>query len=230
MLLTFEGIDGSGKSTQARRLVAHLKATGRNPVFVRDPGGVPLAEAVRALVLDAEADVAPFAELMLFAAARAQLVAERIRPALAAGRVVVADRFYDSTTAYQGAGRGLADARWLRDLHRRATGGLVPQRTYLVEVPVAEALRRRHGPPDRMEAADAAFFARVAAGYAALARGEPARFLRLDGTRPAEALHADVRADCETLLQEASPAGGGPGAEGRGTAPQRPGSSGTSAG
>jgi dTMP kinase len=230
MLITFEGIDGSGKSTQARRLVAHLQDAGRDPVFVRDPGGVPLAEAVRTLVLDAEADVAPFAELMLFAAARAQLVAERIRPALDAGRVVVADRFYDSTTAYQGAGRGLAETDWLRDLHRRVTGGLVPHRTYLVEVPVAEALRRRHGPPDRMEAADAAFFARVADGYAALAARAPRRFRRLDGTRPADALHADVRADCEALLRAASPSMHDAGAEGRGTAPQRPGSSGTSAG
>ena len=203
LLLTFEGIDGSGKTTQARLLKAHLEAEGGRPLLVREPGGTALSERVRALLLDAAQPVAPMAELLLFSAARAQLCAERLHPALAQGRVVLCDRFYDSTTAYQGAGRGLLEPGWLEAFHRRVTGGLVPDRTYLVELaPEAAAARRAQDtgrPADRMEAADAAFFRRVAAAYARLAARHPQRFLRLDGVQPAAQIQAQIQADVRRL-------------------------------
>lgn len=208
LLLTFEGIDGSGKTTQARLLAEALDAEGHRPLLVREPGGTAVSERVRTLLLDVRLEVAPMAELLLFSAARAQLCAERIRPALAAGRVVLCDRFFDSTTAYQGAGRGVADPGWLDAFHRRVTGGLVPDRTYLVELPPAAALRRRQrrasseagAPADRMETAEADFYERVAAAYAVLAQDQPGRFLRLDGTRPIAAIQEDIRADVRRLL------------------------------
>lgn len=205
MLITFEGVDGSGKSTQARMLVDHLRAEGYAVTLVREPGGTELSERVRTLLLDSTLKIDPFAELLLFSAARAQLVTEKIRPALAAGQIVICDRFYDSTTAYQGAGRGLEDAAWLRSFHRKVTGGLVPDRTYLVEVPPAVAQARREAAdgasvPDRMEAATADFYQRVAEAYAALAEKEPDRFLRLDGEQSIEALHAQIKADLQQLM------------------------------
>lgn len=203
MLVTFEGIDGSGKSTQARLLVERLAREGRRPLLVREPGGTELSERVRALLLDTALHIEPRAELLLFSAARAQLVVERIRPALAAGQVVVCDRFYDSTTAYQGGGRQVETWAWLRAFNRHVTGGLVPDRTYLVALDPAEALRRRRareagaaaGQEDRMEAAAAAFHEQVAAAYDRLAEEERERILRLDGTQSIEALHTQIWAD-----------------------------------
>jgi len=202
LLLTFEGIDGSGKSTQARRLRDRLQAAGYETLLVREPGGTDFSERVRSLLLDSSLNVQPFAELLLFSAARAQLVAERIRPALAAGRIVICDRFYDSTTAYQGAGRGVAEPEWLQAFHRRVTNDLVPDRTYLVEVDVDTARRRRDddGAADRMEAAGPAFYERVSAAYAELAEAQPERIVRLDGHRSIDALEADVWEDVRSLL------------------------------
>jgi dTMP kinase len=209
LFISFEGIDGSGKSTQARLLEAHLRRADRPVLLVREPGGAPLAERVRALLLGHEVAISPFAELLLFSAARAQLVAEGLRPALAAGTVVLADRFFDSTTAYQGGGRGLADADWLSDFHRRVTGGLVPDRTFLFDLPpdvaaYRRAARRREtdGGPDRMEAGGEAFFARVRAAYLDLAGREPDRVRVLDGTLPPDWLHEQVVRDVERRLSE----------------------------
>lgn len=143
LLLSFEGIDGSGKSTQARLLERYLRDRGRDPLLVREPGGTELSERVRTLLLQEDLAIDPLAEMLLFSAARAQLVADRIRPALQAGRIVLCDRFYDSTTAYQGGGRQLADPDWLNGLHRRVTQGIVPDRTYLIELPPSEAQTRR---------------------------------------------------------------------------------------
>jgi len=202
LLLTFEGIDGSGKSTQARLLRDRLRAAGYETLLVREPGGTDFSERVRSLLLDSSLNVQPFAELLLFSAARAQLVAERIRPALEAGHIVICDRFYDSTTAYQGAGRGVAEPEWLRAFHRRVTDDLVPDRTYLVEVDVETAQRRRddEGEADRMEAAGAAFYERVAAAYTELAEAQPERILRLDGHRSIDELEARVWEDVRSLL------------------------------
>jgi dTMP kinase len=202
-LITFEGIDGSGKSTQVRRLDDYLRDAGYDTLVVREPGGTELSERVRSLLLNPDLNVESFAELLLFSAARAQLVAERIRPALAAGRIVLCDRFYDSTTAYQGAGRGVAEPDWLQAFHRRVTGDLVPDRTYLVEVDPETAQARRDETArdgDRMETAGDDFYERVVRAYAELADEHPDRFVRLDGTRPIDALHASVREDVQALL------------------------------
>lgn len=221
LLLTFEGIDGSGKSTQARLLDEHLQREGHETLLVREPGGTELSERIRSLLLEPSLNVQPMAELLLFSAARTQLVAEDIRPALEAGRIVICDRFYDSTTAYQGAGRSVADPAWLQSFHHRVTGGLVPDRTYLVELDpeTAQARREEEGEGaegDRMEAEDEDFYDRVAAAYATLAEKHPDRIYRLDGHRSIEALHASIRSDVEGLL------GGEPGTPFSGTGSSDP--------
>jgi dTMP kinase len=207
LLLTFEGIDGSGKSTQARLLDEYLQEHGHDTLLVREPGGTELSEQIRSLLLEPDLNVHPMAELLLFSAARTQLVAERIRPALEAGQIVICDRFYDSTTAYQGAGRGVADPVWLQSFHRRVTDGLVPDRTYLVELdPETARARRADGEAkgDRMEAENDDFYHRVAAAYDTLADDHPRRIHRLDGHRSIDALHAAIRADVEALLDAES--------------------------
>lgn len=209
LLVTFEGIDGSGKSTQARLLVERLVREGYQALLVREPGGTELSERVRALLLDPSLHVDAFAELLLFSAARAQLVAERIRPALQQGMVVVCDRFFDSTTAYQGAGRGLEDEAWIQAFNRRVTGGLVPDRTYLVALDPEAAVARREARDeqdgrgrrqDRMEEAARDFHARVAEAYDRLAAAEPERVQRLDGRVSIEALHRQIWGDLSERL------------------------------
>ena len=200
MLISFEGIDGSGKSTQARLLADALAARGQQVRRVREPGGADLPERVRALLLDPALAIADRAELLLFSAARAQLVEEVIRPALASGETVIADRFYDSTTAYQGGGRGLADEAWLDAFHGFVTGGLAPARTYCIDVPLAVASRRRAGEQaDRMEASVDAFYQRVRMAYLALAARQPKRIVVLDGTLSPEALHEQILADLDAF-------------------------------
>jgi dTMP kinase len=201
VLISFEGIDGSGKSTQAALLVRRLQQEGVVPLAVREPGGTPISEAVRDLLLNASSSVSPRAELLLFAAARAELVDEVIMPALEAGQTVVCDRFFDSTTAYQGGGRALASTDWLEQFHRFTTGGLVPHRTYLFDVPVWVAASRRGPSADRMEAAGEAFFARVRDAYLLTARRNAHRFRVLDGTLQPEILHKEVWEDVCALLQ-----------------------------
>lgn len=205
VLITFEGIDGSGKSTQAQLLDEHLQQAGYETLLVREPGGTELSERIRSVLLDRTLEVRPMAELLLFSAARTQLVSERIRPALDTGKIVICDRFYDSTTAYQGAGRGVADPEWLQSFHERVTDGLVPDRTYLVEVdPTTARARREEGEAedDRMEAETKEFYDRVVAAYTTLAEEQPDRFYRLDGTRAIEALQGDIRSDVEAMLDE----------------------------
>ena len=207
MFFSFEGIDGSGKTTQARLLADALRQRGQHVVEVREPGGTDLGERVRALVLDPDRRVDARAELLLFSAARAQLVADVVEPALASGAVVVADRFYDSSTAYQGGGRGLADPEWMGSLHTFATAGRSPDRTYFIDVPLATAAARRtRRSPDRMEQGDGAFYERVRASYLETARQD--RVLTLDGTLSVPRLHTLIEADA-TSLQDADRLGGG---------------------
>ena len=202
MLITFEGIDGSGKSTQAARLATALAARGHAVRRVREPGGADLPERIRALLLDPALAIADRAELLLFSAARAQLVDEVVRPALAAGETVIADRFYDSTTAYQGDGRRLADPEWLDAFHQFVTGGVAPRRTYYIDVPLETAAARRAGQrADRMEASGEAFYARVQVAYGALAARHPERILTLDGTLAPEALHTLILSDLDALAR-----------------------------
>jgi len=220
VFITFEGIEGSGKSTQARLLAERLRAAGRAVRLTREPGGTPLAGAVRALLLHPDSSVRalagaglapgddpaepmlPVTELLLLSAARAQHVA-RIRGWLAAGEVVVCDRYADATRAYQGAGRGLDEAT-LATLERIATGGLRPDLTLLLDLPVAEGLRRRQqardGEWNRLDAEEGAFHERVRAGYLALAAAEPGRWVALDAMLPPEALAERVWATVASRL------------------------------
>lgn len=194
VFISFEGIDGSGKSTQVQRLARTLRERGRDVVLVREPGGTPLSEEIRALLLDPNALVSPHAELFLFTAARAQLVRDVIQPVLEAGSVVIADRYTDSTLAYQGAGRGVCDVQTLRLIQSCATRGLEPDLTLLFDLDPALALARRSRRgegQDRMEQSDPDFYRRVRDGYLAIARHE-ARIHILDATGTEDDLEAQV--------------------------------------
>lgn len=195
MFLTFEGVDYSGKSTQARLLVERLTSDGHTVRFLREPGGTGISERIRDILLDrSNLALTDVAELLLFSASRAELVTHVIRPALARGETVVCDRYYDSTTVYQGYGRGL-DLETIHRINRFATGGLQPDLTIVVDIPVDEIERRKHAAGkgfDRMESAGREFFERVRAGYAALAAAEPTRVVLVDGLRPVEDVRTDI--------------------------------------
>lgn len=190
MFVSFEGLDGSGKTTQAGLLRARLEADGEDVVATREPGGTELGERIRELVLHG-GHVAPWAEALLYAAARAQHVEEVIRPALELGNSVICDRYVDSSVAYQGVGRGLG-LEVVLDLNLAAVGGLMPDRTFLLLLDPSEIpsrLRREH---DRLESESDDFHARAAAGYTKLAARFPERIVVLDGTRPEADLAEEV--------------------------------------
>jgi dTMP kinase len=192
LFVTFEGIDRSGKTTQARLL---CEALGAAALGVREPGGTPAGERVRDLLKDASVPLGPEAEALLFAAARAELVERVIRPALEDGRVVVSDRFLDSSLAYQGGARGLGIDE-VEAINRFATGGLVPNLTFLLELD-AETAARRAGERDRFEDEGAALQRAVLEAYERLVAADPARWRRVDATRSPEQVHADVLAEVE---------------------------------
>ncbi len=202
LFVTFEGGEGSGKTTQLEHLAARLRARGLDPLLTREPGGTPIAEGIRRLLLDPMLRPSAMAEAMLMEAARADLVANVIRPALAAGRVVMCDRYGDSTLAYQGAGRGL-DAELLRALNRAATGGLAPELTLLFDLEPSLGLARRARAADstnRLDREPEAFHARLRARYLELAAAEPGRFVVLDATLAPERLEALAWAALESRL------------------------------
>jgi dTMP kinase len=190
MFVTFEGLDGSGKSTQAELLRTHLESDGLEVVATREPGGTALGEQLRDLVLHG-GHVTPWAEALLYAAARAQHVEEVIRPALDRGAAVICDRYVDSSVAYQGVGRELGLERVL-DLNLAAVGGLLPERTFLLELDAAEIGPRLPGAHDRLERESGEFHARVAEAYRALAARFPDRIVVLDAMRPADDLAEEV--------------------------------------
>jgi dTMP kinase len=192
LFVTFEGIDRSGKSTQARLLT---EALGDQALAVREPGGTPAGEQVRALLKDAAVPLGPEAEALLFAAARAELVARVIRPALDDGRVVVSDRFLDSSLAYQGGARGLGIDEVER-VNRFATGGLVPDLTFLLEIDPAAAAART-GERDRFEDEGSALQQAVQEAYERLVASDPGRWRRIDADRSPEQVHAQVLAELE---------------------------------
>lgn len=190
MFISFEGVDGSGKSTQARLLSAALKAEGREVLEIREPGGTPAAEQVRELLADPAVPLDPVAELMLFLAARADLVATVLRPALEAGTWVVSDRYSDSTEAYQGHARGLGPQR-VRDLNDAATGGLSPDLTVLLDVEPGQALARAVD-GGRFEAEGEGFQRSVGEAYLEIARRDSDRVVVIDGAGSEEEVHRQV--------------------------------------
>jgi dTMP kinase len=198
MFVTFEGIDWSGKSTQAELLSEWLRAQGRTVLATREPGGTPVGEGVRSLVLHGD-DMSPWAEAALYAAARAEHVERSIRPALERGEDVVCDRYIDSSVAYQGIGRGLGADR-VRELSLTVTQGLQPDRTFLVLVGLDEARRRSGTEHDRIERAGDEFMLRVDKGYRLLAADSPDRIVALDGERPAEEIAEEIREHVRPLL------------------------------
>ncbi len=198
MFVTFEGIDWSGKSTQAKLLAAWLEQQGRVVLRTREPGGSPVAEAVRELVLHGD-EMSPWAEAALYAAARAENVSSVIRPALARGEDVVCDRYLDSSVAYQGAGRGLGESR-VRDLSLLVTGGLLPDRTILVALDAERARSRAGRHHDRIERAGSDFMRVVEEAYRALAADEPGRIVVVDGERPPSEIAEEVREHIRPLL------------------------------
>jgi dTMP kinase len=192
VFISFEGLDGSGKTTQAAMLADALELEGITVVRVREPGGTPTGERIRELLLDRQSRIAPGAEALLYAAARAQLVDEVIRPALERGETVIADRFIDSSLAYQGVARGLGlDA--VLAANQLGTTGVMPTVTLLLELPAAQAAVRRGTAPDRMEAEGDGFHAAVAEGFRDAAELFPERIRRIDASGPPRAVLARVR-------------------------------------
>ena len=208
LFISFEGGEGSGKTTQLQALRTHLRATGRDAVETRDPGGTPVGKQIRSLLLDpAYGETAAVTELFLYEASRAQLVQEVIRPALAAGRIVLCDRFTDSTVAYQGYGRGL-DLDLIARLNALAADGLRPDLTFLLdlepEVGLTRAAQRvtlRPERPDRIEGEVLGFHQRVRAGYRAIAAAEPDRVVLLDAARGMAEIEELVRRRMEAVLR-----------------------------
>lgn len=199
LFVVLEGPDKSGKSTQARLLVEALRARGHDVLHTREPGGTAAAEAIRKVLLDPALHISPTAELFLYEASRAQHTDEVLRPALAAGRVVVCERYTMSTDAYQGEARGLG-LRTTGPLNRAATRGLRPHLTVVVDIPDGEfGNRDKARELDRLEREDAAFRVRVRRAYRKLARREGAALV--DGTRSPEAVHADILARVERKLR-----------------------------
>jgi dTMP kinase len=191
MFVTFEGLDGCGKTTQARLLARSLDEDGVDVVLTREPGGTPLGEQIRDLVLHGD-HVAPWAEAALYVAARAQHVDQVIRPALERGATVVCDRYLDTSVAYQGGGRGLG-VDTILELNLDAVGGLLPDRTFLVELDTETALARVGDKGDRIERAETEFWLRVVEAYRTLVTRFPERYVVVDGRRAIPEIAAEIR-------------------------------------
>ncbi len=207
MFITFEGPEGSGKTTQIQPLFADLRSRGYDVVVTREPGGTAIGDQIRRVLLDpANQEMLPEAEILLFSASRAQLVGQVVRPALERGAIVICDRFADSTMAYQGYGRGL-DLESLHRITQFATGGLMPDLTVYLDLDVEEGLRRKRvaGQQDseawnRLDQQAIDFYDRVRRGYLALAGAEPDRWLVIDAARPTEVVQAEIRRRVGALL------------------------------
>jgi dTMP kinase len=209
-LIAFEGVEGSGKSTQLELLRRVLEGRGREVVVTREPGGTPAGERVRALLLDPEVELSPRAEALLFAAARAELVEAVIRPALERGAVVLCDRYLDSSLAYQGAARGLGRGP-VEAVNRFATVGLLPDLVVLLDLDPASGLRRRVGQLDRIEAQDLGFHRSVRQAFRDLAAADPERFAVVDAAAPVPEVAAEVQAAALAVVEgSGEPQGGAP--------------------
>lgn len=210
MLITFEGIDASGKSTQIRLLKQYLRARGIDALTLREPGGVPLAEQIRAMLLESKEEIGSVTELLLFSASRAELVRTLVQPALQNDQTVVLDRFYDSTTAYQGYGRGI-DLKIICAVNQIASLGIEPELTFYLDLLPEDAMMRKFSekslplsfgknetPLDRMESSGLDFYRRVREGYKTLAREHAHRFVEIDALQSINDIHKQI---IETLRQ-----------------------------
>ncbi|HYF90630.1 MAG TPA: dTMP kinase [Symbiobacteriaceae bacterium] len=194
VFITFEGVDGAGKGTQIRLLLEYLQEKGANYIFTREPGGTPLAERIREILLDpAHAGMSVITEALLFAAQRADHTAGVIRPALDAGRNVICDRYVDSSIVYQALAGGLPH-EFVAGINEMATGGLKPHRTIVLDIsPEVARSRRGVNGPDRIEQKDEAYHEQVRDGYLELARAQPRRYKIVDASRPVEEVQAQIR-------------------------------------
>ncbi len=190
--ISFEGIDNCGKTTQIQRLLHQLAQHQIFPQVVREPGGTTISEAIRSILLNPDfTEMHAHTEILLYSAARAQLVHQHLIPQLQAGTYFIADRFFDSTTAYQGYGRGI-DLTIVQTLNHFATGGLVPYKTILIDISPQVAMERQKGRRDRLEEGGVAFFQRVREGFLHIARQEPQRFVVINGEQSEEAIAREV--------------------------------------
>lgn len=202
VFITFEGPDASGKTTQLRLLEDHLRGLGIDPVMTREPGGTPISEKIREIILDkANDEMLPMTEALLYAASRAQHVGQLIVPSIEAGRVVISDRYVDSSIAYQGYGREMGDI--IEEINMPATGGLRPDLTVLLATDTSRMRERRSAEEeDRMDAQKAEFHAEVMKGYMKLAEREPERIRVVDGQRSIDEIAADISEIVDRLLEE----------------------------
>jgi dTMP kinase len=204
MLITFEGIDASGKSTQIRLLKQYLHTNGVEALALREPGGIPLSEQIRTLLLESQSEMGSITELLLFSASRAELVRTLIQPAIERHQLVILDRFYDSTTAYQGYGRGI-DLNIIHTINQIASLGIEPQLTFYLDLLPEDALMRKFSekslplsfgknetPLDRMESSGLEFYRRVREGYKTLVQEHRHRFVELDALQPINELHKQI--------------------------------------
>ncbi len=199
MLITFEGIDGSGKSTQIELLKNYLISKKKQVLTFREPGGTPLAEKIREILLDRYNQINAFSELLLFEAARADLTEKNIIPAINEGKIVILDRYYDSTTAYQGYGRGL-DLQTVELINKFATFKIVPNVTFYLRIPYSISLERRKKQSDRMELADDDFFLRLIDGFDQIALQYPERFKVIDATKSIESIFCEIRQIIDKMI------------------------------
>ena len=192
--ITFEGIDGCGKTTQLKLAEQYLVDRGLPVMVIREPGSTPLSEKIREILLNNNLHINPVSELMLYVAARAELTKDVIIPALEAGKVILCDRFFDSTTAYQGYGRNL-DIEAIKRLHKLSVGQYIPDLTILIDVDYETSLTRRKETADRLESESERFFNRVRDGFLKISKGEPERIVVIDGKKSIEEIFSEVK-DC----------------------------------
>jgi len=189
MLITFEGIDGSGKSTQISLLKEKIKESGKEVVVLREPGGTDISELIRGMLLNPEIEIDPVTELLLFSSARSQLIAEKVKPLLSEDVVVILDRFYDSTTAYQGYGRKSLPIDQVHQINRVASHGIAPDLTFYLRLSLEESSKRTaHMQKDRMEQSGVEFYENVIKGFDELAKSEE-RFVTIDASQTADEVH-----------------------------------------
>jgi dTMP kinase len=202
MLITFEGIDGCGKSTQISLLAEYLKSKNIDFITLREPGGTHLSEEIRKILLESKHTINPLTELLLFNSARSNLVSQVIEPALAAGKVILCDRFYDSTTAYQGYGRGI-DLDFIKSCNEMVTKGIKPDITFYLDIPL-EVSRQRiiNNSFDRIENDDDDFFSRIISGFKTIAEQEPKRIVVIDATKDISIVYQLIVASFEKKFQK----------------------------